>query len=77
MADPVMAVKLDQSKRFLEVKKLLELNFYKHGDICDLPYVAQALWADWGTDFNDQICKPNGLNLTDQGDNIWKFIKYP
>lgn len=69
--------RLTQNKRFAEVAKLIEAKFYKVGDLCDLPLVAPDVWDEIGSDFNNEICKPNGLDLQDQGNGTWKFIAFP
>ena len=70
-------IRMSQNKRFEEVKRLIELKFYKVNDLCDLPFVAADVWSDWGFQFNDDICKPNGLDLQDQGNGTWKFVAFP
>jgi hypothetical protein len=71
------ATRMEQNKRFQKVKDLIELKFYKVGDLCDLPLVASDVWEDWGSIFNDDICKPNGLDLVDAGNGTWKFNTFP
>jgi hypothetical protein len=77
MAGLTASQKLNEYKRGDQVRKLIELKFYKAGDICDLPLVAPEMWSEMGNAFNDQICKPNGLELVDQSNGTWKFIQFP
>lgn len=67
---------MNQYEQASKVRKLIEIKFYKVGDLCDLPYACPDFWTDRGTDFNDGICKPNGLDLQDQGSNVWKFLAF-
>lgn len=70
-------LRMSQNLEFERVKKLIEAKFYKAGDFCDLPLLCPDVWADWGGNFNTDICNPNGLNLVDQGNGTWKFVAFP
>jgi hypothetical protein len=72
-----ISIRMSQNKRFEEVKKLIELKFYRVGDLCDLPLVAPDVWGEIGGNFNAEICNPNGLDLVDQGNGTWKFNQFP
>lgn len=72
-----MVSRFAQYKRFDEVTKLIQVGFYKVGDICDLPIYCQDVWGEIGNDWNSQVCNPNGLQLNDNGNGTWSFISFP
>ena len=71
------SARLYQHSEFIKAKKLIEAKFYKVGDKFDLPLTCADAWSDFGSDFNSEICHPNGLDLQDSGLGYWFFAAFP